>query len=194
MIIWSWNFVCVQKAMLCTHVKSFRLKFSSAQEVQFQQYTNFEKMFWKTHEILVPVLRKLRGTVANIILPPQVLFHCREIYFTAATFILLPRDLFYYREFYFSTASFILLPRVLFCRSEFYFHQGWGEYYSGTRLPKMINMNILKTLHSSTDFPVLVLVCSVLTPALIFTTPSFMLLQVVKIKLAVVKIKLAAAK
>ena len=32
-------------------------------------------------------------------------------------------------------------------------------------LPKMINMNILKTLYSSTDFPVLVLICSVLTPA-----------------------------
>ena len=33
-------------------------------------------------------------------------------------------------------------------------------------LPKMINMNILKTLYSSTDFPVLVLVCWVLAPAL----------------------------
>ena len=36
-------------------------------------------------------------------------------------------------------------------------------------LPKMINMNTLKTLYSSTDFPVLVLVCSVLAPALIVT-------------------------
>ena len=34
---------------------------------------------------------------------------------------------------------------------------------------KMINMNILKTLYSSTDFPVLVLVCSVLAPALVLT-------------------------
>ena len=32
-------------------------------------------------------------------------------------------------------------------------------------MPKMINMNILKTLYSSTDFPVLVLVCWVLAPA-----------------------------
>ena len=121
MIIWSWNFVCVQKAMLCTQVKSFRLKFSSQQEVQFQQYTNFEKMFWKTHEILVPVLRKLRGTVVNIILPPQVFFHCPEIFFTAATFILLPRVLFYCREIYFTAASSILAPRVLFYCHEFNF-------------------------------------------------------------------------
>ena len=34
-------------------------------------------------------------------------------------------------------------------------------------LPKMINMNILETLYSSTDFPALVLVCSVLAPALV---------------------------
>ena len=48
--------------------------------------------------------------------------------------------------------------------------QGWGDHYSGTLvLPKMINMNILKTLYSSTDFPVLVLVCSVLAPALMKT-------------------------
>ena len=45
------------------------------------------------------VLRKLRGTIANIILPPRVLFYRREIYFTAASFI-------------FSAASFILFaPR-----------------------------------------------------------------------------------
>ena len=31
-------------------------------------------------------------------------------------------------------------------------------------LPKMINMNILKTLYSSTDFPVLVLVCFKYSP------------------------------
>ena len=67
------------------------------------------------------VVRKLRGTIVNIILPPRVLFHCREIYFTAATFILLPRVLFYCREIYFTAASFILVPRVLFYCREFYY-------------------------------------------------------------------------
>ena len=83
----------------------------------------------QNHWQLVAVVRKLRGTIVTIILPPRVLFYCREIYFTAASFILLPRDLFYCREFYFTAASFILLPRVLlyrreflFCRREFYFH------------------------------------------------------------------------
>ena len=47
------------------------------------------------------VLRKLRGTIVNVILPPRVLFYRREIHFTAASFI-------------FKTASFILLPRDLF--------------------------------------------------------------------------------
>ena len=67
------------------------------------------------------VVRKLRGTIVNIILPPRVLFYCREIYFTAATFILLPRVLFYCREIYFTAASFILAPRVLFYCREFYY-------------------------------------------------------------------------
>ena len=31
-------------------------------------------------------------------------------------------------------------------------------------LPKMINMNVLKTWYSNTDFPILVIVCSVLAP------------------------------
>ena len=69
----------------------------------------------------VSILRKLRGTIVNIILPPRVLFHCREIYFTAATFILLPRVLFYCREIYFTAASFILAPQVLSYRRKFYF-------------------------------------------------------------------------
>ena len=47
------------------------------------------------------VLRKLRGTIVRIILPPQVSFYRREFYLTAASFI-------------FTTASFILLPPVLF--------------------------------------------------------------------------------
>ena len=34
-------------------------------------------------------------------------------------------------------------------------------------LSKMIKMNMIKTLYSSTDFPVLLLLCSVLTPALL---------------------------
>ena len=102
----------------------------------------------KTHMIIsLQKVRKLRGTIVNIVLPPRVLFHCREIYFTAATFILLPRVLFYCREFYFSTASFILLPRVLLYHREFYF--------------------------AAASF--------------IFTTASFILLQVVKIKLAAAK-------
>ena len=68
------------------------------------------------------MIRKLRGTIANIILPPRVLFYRREIYFTTARFILMPRVLFYCREFYITAASFVLLPRVLFYRREFYFH------------------------------------------------------------------------
>ena len=67
------------------------------------------------------VLRKLRGTIVNIILPPRVLFYCREIYFTAASFILLPRVLFYCRGIYFTAASFILAPRVLYYCREFYY-------------------------------------------------------------------------
>ena len=48
--------------------------------------------------------------------------------------------------------------------------QGWGEYYSGTRLAQndkheYTENNVLE-YYSSTDFPVLVLVCSVLAPAL----------------------------
>ena len=48
--------------------------------------------------------------------------------------------------------------------------QGWGEYYSGTRLVQNskheYTKNIVLEYYSSTDFPVLVLVCSVLAPAL----------------------------
>ena len=48
--------------------------------------------------------------------------------------------------------------------------QGWGEYYSGTRLVQNdkheYTKNIVLKYYSSTDFPVLVLVCSVLAPAL----------------------------
>ena len=54
-----------------------------------------------------------------------------------------------------------------------YRQQGWGEYYSGTRLGQndkheyTCTKNIVLEYYSSTDFPVLVLVCSVLAPALI---------------------------
>ena len=48
--------------------------------------------------------------------------------------------------------------------------QGWGEYYSGTRLAQNdkheYTKNIVLEYYSSTDFPVLVLVCSVLAPDL----------------------------
>ena len=48
--------------------------------------------------------------------------------------------------------------------------QGWGEYYSGTRLAQNdkheYTKNIVLEYYSSIDFPVLVLVCSVLAPAL----------------------------
>ena len=47
----SWNFVCVPKAWLWTHVQSFSLKFSS--EVRFLQYTNFERISWRVRETLV---------------------------------------------------------------------------------------------------------------------------------------------
>ena len=46
-------------------------------------------------------LRKLRGTIVNIILPPRVSFYCREFHFTAASFI-------------FTAASLIILPHGLF--------------------------------------------------------------------------------
>ena len=69
-------------------------------------------------EVMINI-RKLRGTIVNIILPPRVLFYRREFYFTAARFILLPRVLFYCREIYFTAASFILAPRVLFYCREF---------------------------------------------------------------------------
>ena len=121
MIIWSWNFVCVQKAMLCTHVKSFRLKFSSAQEVQFQKYTNLEKIFLENSRNISPRITeaqryrcKYNFTAASFISLPRDLFYCRN-------FILLPRLLFYCREIYFTAASSILAPRVLFYCHEFYF-------------------------------------------------------------------------
>ena len=49
--------------------------------------------------------------------------------------------------------------------------QAWGEYYSGTRLvqndKREYTKNIVLKYYTSTDFPVLVLVCSVLAPALL---------------------------
>ena len=54
-----------------------------------------------------------------------------------------------------------------------YCKQGWGEYYSGTSTRFAQNdkheytKNIVLEYYSSTDFSVLVLVCSVLAPALI---------------------------
>ena len=53
-------------------------------------------------------------------------------------------------------------------------NQGWGEYYSGTRLAQNdkheYTKNIVLEYYSSTDFPVLVLVCWVLAPALLKIT------------------------
>ena len=71
--------------------------------------------------LLQSVLRKLRGTIVNIISPPRVLFYRREFYFSAASLILLPRDIFYCGEFYFTTAIFVLLPRFLFYCRDFCF-------------------------------------------------------------------------
>ena len=91
---------------------------------QFLWWDGFQKYWFHDFRFHIPIrrnVRKLRGTIVNIILPPRVLFHCHEIHFTAANFSLLPRLLFYCREFYFSTASFILLPRVLLYRREIYF-------------------------------------------------------------------------
>ena len=49
--------------------------------------------------------------------------------------------------------------------------QGWGKYYSGTRLAQNdkheYTKSIVREYYSSTNFPVLILVCSVLTPALV---------------------------
>ena len=57
-----------------------------------------------------------------------------------------------------------------------YCEQGWGEYYSGTRLVQNdkheYTKNTVLEYYSSTDFPVLVLVCSVLAPALIVTVST----------------------
>ena len=51
------------------------------------------------------------------------------------------------------------------------YSQGWGEYCSGTRLAQNdkheYTKNIVHEYYTSTDFPVLVLVCSVLAPALV---------------------------
>ena len=58
-------------------------------------------------------------------------------------------------------------------------YQSWGEYYSGTRLAQNDKheypKNIVLEYYSSTDFPVLVLVCSVLAPTLLFTQYSSLL-------------------
>ena len=59
----------------------------------------------------------------------------------------------------------------MFCiYNDLYVWQGWGEYYSGTRLAQNdkheYTKNIVLEYYSSTDFPVLVLVCSVLAPDL----------------------------
>ena len=46
----SWNFVRVSKEWFGAHVHSSNLKFS--QEVQFRQYTNFERISWRARETL----------------------------------------------------------------------------------------------------------------------------------------------
>ena len=57
--------------------------------------------------------------------------------------------------------------------------QGWGEYYSGTRLAQNdkheYTKNIVLEYYSSTDFPLLVLVCSVLAPALVGSIAPYVL-------------------
>ena len=59
------------------------------------------------------------------------------------------------------------------CYCGYDLNQGWGEYYSGTRLAQNnkheYTKNIVLEYYSSTDFPVLVLVCWVLAPALTST-------------------------
>ena len=95
--------VCVILILLCIFLKSC---FSSCSSLV---------------HALAGCLRKLRGTIVNIILPPRVSFYRREIYFAAASFILLPRVLFYCRELYFTAASFMLAPRVLYYCREFYY-------------------------------------------------------------------------
>ena len=60
--------------------------------------------------------------------------------------------------------------------------QGWGEYYSGTRLAQNdkheYTKNIVLEYYLSTDFPVLVLVCGVLAPALILAYRGHMVTEV----------------
>ena len=100
-------------------------------------------------------------------------YHCKYN-FATASFILLPWVLFYCREFYFTAASFVLLPRDLFYCREFYFSTA-----SFILLPRVL------LYHREFYFA---------AASFIFTTASFNLLQVVKIKLAVVKIKLVVLK
>ena len=51
MIISSWNFVCVPKAMLWTHVQSFSLKFSP--QMGFLALCVFARFLWRARETLV---------------------------------------------------------------------------------------------------------------------------------------------
>ena len=44
----SWNFVCVPKAWLWSHLQSFSLKLSS--QVLFLRYIHFERIFWRARE------------------------------------------------------------------------------------------------------------------------------------------------
>ena len=67
-----------------------------------------------------------------------------------------------------------LLAAALWFRMSPYNH-GWGEYYSRTPLAQNdkheYTKNIVLKYSSSTDFPVLILVCSVLAPALLIIWP-----------------------
>ena len=93
----------------------FSWKYHSASSVNaaLLSYLKLKYCFCYDEWITMSYLRKLRGTIVNIISPPRVLFYRREFIFIAASFILLPRDLFYCREIYLTATSLVLPPRVL---------------------------------------------------------------------------------
>ena len=117
---WIWFFG--RKAFISIAVKNLLLTIHSYIYISPFLLWMFLGSCTYTSMLKCSLLRKLRGTIVNIILPPWVLFYRREFYFTAARSVLMLRGLFYCREFYFTAASFILLPQDLFYCPEFYFH------------------------------------------------------------------------
>ena len=76
---------------------------------------------------------------------------------------------FWYEKYCPSLTYYWLVSVRIFYKTWFlkmYLMQGWGEYYMGT-LPAHGDTHVLK-FYSSTDFPVLIFICSVRSPTLIW--------------------------